>query len=308
MTNRDGRPQPFIGVGGVVGADKERAIGELSDKLKVSDSGRNLLVSVNATHAAQLEEKVDRYRHLDKNWNPQSAAEFQAALSSDTEDVTAMATVRFDGTFVSNPGYTDVFTTRVLQRASWADIIRFSGFNERDFQGSLQEDDPQTKYMKALFANTQEKAPDIAVAVDYPLPTLEQLREEGALQSVADQLAHYAKVLHYVVLTTREQSIQSARAVIERIYETPELDGVGIVVESKSPDTATNSRMTRLLGDFPDDLSVIAEESLHVTPSDPTRPVDVEAAIRTVQKALAAIEAGKQQQLVLEQSLQNHEK
>jgi hypothetical protein len=81
--------------------------------------------------------------------------------------------------------------------------------------------------------------------------------------------------------------------VIERIYETPELDTVGIVVEAKSPDKATNTRMTRLLGDFPDDLSVMAEESLHVTPEDPTRAVDIDAARHYVQKALAAIKASK---------------
>lgn len=301
MIDTDGRPQPFIGVGGVVGADKQHELENISDELQVGQSGRKLVLSVNATSRAQLFENVESHSSPDRNWNPQNASELVGALDTEdrADDMTAMATVRFDSDYVSNPAYTDLFTGRVLQRATWADIIRFSGVSAEQL-GST--------YTEQLLAKTKSNEYGAQVAIDYTLPTLEQLQQEDALQTIVDQLAHYATVLDYIVLTTKNDSIQSARAVIERIYETPELDSVGVAVESQSSDKSTNTRLTRLLSDFPDDLSVLAEESLHVTPHDPTRAVDIEATLDYVRKALAAIKTGQQQQSELIDKLQNYEK
>ena len=291
MTEINGRPQPYIGVGGVVGAEIERKLEEIASELGVDEHERSLLLSVNATHAAQFLGGVEPWQSSDINWNPQNAAQLQEALSGGDGDTQTrnMVTVRFHEDMTSNPGYPEAFAKQVLKRASWADVIRFSGLKSNEFE-SLRPNGKPSHIVK-LFADLQSQVPEKQIAAEYPLPTLEALKADGALETTVEQLAHYAKVLEYIVFTTKEHSIRSARALLEAVYETPELASVGFAVEAQTSDKATNTRMTKLLKDFPD-LSVHAEVSLHPDTNDKTQPLDLVRARQYVKSALDAIDAG----------------
>lgn len=279
MSEIDGRPLPYVGIGGVVGADVERGLaGVAADTgLGLEQRGRRLLLSANSTHLGQMMERVD-HRGPGKDWNPQDEAQLREALSGEHDTLTTMtmATIQLNAEFAPNPGYREIFTRRTVKRATWADTLRFNGL-------------PMDAYTNTLLAEAAEKK---GIAVEFPLPTLEELQADGALEQTTEQLAHYAKVLDYLIITGKDLDIAAARMLLEAAYDTPELSQVGFAIESRSEAGPLEGGVTELLGQFPD-LSIHAEQSLHPKTEDRTEPVDVALAREYVYAALAAIEAGE---------------
>lgn len=281
MTSTNERPAAYVGVGSVVGPDAERQLVNVAKYLAMSQSDLMLGISVNATHAAQMMDKVDP-RGAGPAWNPVGEEEYKTALAGGhiEDGVMSIARVQLDHDHAPNPGYRDFFVDRVLARsASWADAVQVSGFE-------LGTGDQDSWALAATQRVEQFNETVIRIA-GFELPSLELLSDEEMQEVVKQQFARVALHADYIALHAKEIDVDAARTLLDIVYTTPELDGVGFVVE----DSETKGTL-QLLKEYPN-LSTYAEQSHRpATPtSEKKHSLDIEKARQYVEAALRAVEA-----------------
>lgn len=281
MSKIDGRPQAFVGIGGVVGAETEQQLVEMAKDLAVSKSDRQLVLAVNATHAAQMMDGID-YKDSRKGWNPVGEADYQLALMGGHVDqgVLSIARVRTSREHLANPGYVDFFVDRTMRRSdTWADGIQVDGFTLD------QNRDQDIAPLRLVDRFAREYAGEKKLIVGFDLPDSEAFNEAGVVENITTLFARLAFRADYIALNSQQLDADAARTLLDAVYATIELGETGIVIHDASDEAAVG-----LVGEYPN-LSVYAEDSLHVNDSIEVKEARayVEAALRAAEVPVAEI-------------------
>ncbi len=280
MTSTSERPSAYVGIGSVVGPDAERQLVDVAKYLAMSQSDLMLGIGVNATHAAQMGDRIDPSAP-GPSWSPVGEAGYKAALAGGhaAEGVMSIARVQLAPESVANPGYRDYFVDRTLNRsASWADAVQINGFELGDGE--------QDAWALAAAKRVERFNETATRIVGFELPSFELLSDEEAQEVVKQQFARVALGADYIALHSKAIDIDAARALLDIVYATPDLDGVGFVIE----DTEANGAL-QVLKEYPN-VSTYTEHPRRTSSSAGKQDsLDIEKARQYVEAALRSVEA-----------------
>lgn len=259
------RPQPYIGVSGVINPGIESQLEQIATGTGLFDSERLLLLGVKAVHKTQY---LDIENRFGIDWYPVGEEAFAGALrprdDTDTASTLATAQVYFDPDYRGDTDYRQQFTRQIVRRGhTWLQALQFDML-------PWHTDDTMLDYL----AHTKEEF-GLSVLLQCHKKAMETLGPKGVVR----RLGHYATSMDYLLFdashgTGTRLDTASLRPFVEEAYSSQLLDSTGIAIAGGLDATAVRDDLPELVNDFPD-LSWDAEGKLHPATSHGRRPLDL---------------------------------
>jgi hypothetical protein len=276
MNEYEGRPQPYVGVSGVVKrrhvepsgiewhewqhaflqADAQRA--------GLFETDRQLALGVKTMHKTQWQDRVDS---KGREWHPVGEQEFANSINPGllTSDTMTVAQAYLDVNHVQNSEYRKQFARRIAKRGEkWLQAVQF------DMLPWHQSDDMFT------FIDKLKENHDLKVLLQVHGNAMGELGPKG----VAQKLGTHAASFDYLLFdashgTGKRMDPDNLDNFLEEAYSSDALSTVGMAV-------AGGLNAERILEDLPPllakyhDLSWDAEGQLHPLNNIGTRPLQMD--------------------------------
>lgn len=256
------RPQPYIGVSGVVSPEQQKNIEDFAESINLQPS-RQLALGIKAVHKTQFLDIKNKYG---EEWYPVGEQQFKDALSPKAEatNTIAIAQTYLDPAYVDNPGYRKYFADRILKRGeSWIDGIQFDMLPWHEKPVLLD-------YLAKL-----KQEHDTKILLQVHKPAMETLQPDG----VAEALTPYSEFLDYVLFDSShgkglKLDTDSLKTFLDAAYSHEGLSSVGFAIAGGLNSAIVQDELPKVLEDFPD-VSWDAEGQLHPANSEGTMPLDM---------------------------------
>ncbi len=252
-----GNNAPYVGVSGVVGVGQQLAL-EREHVLSGLAAHRLLLLGAKATHKTQWLDVPNKYGAA---WFPVGERAFSRALNDTGAGTLRVAQVYLEEAFVSDSGYRDAFTERLLARgARWLNGVQFDmlPWHTADWAG---------RYLRDL------RSSGLTVLVQCHSPAMSELgsRVREAASASADGIDHV------LFDASHGRGLGMNPAVLAEFLEAAAtqdgLAGCGLAVAGGLDPGAVHGQLPEPPGSYPS-LSWDAEGKLHPF-ADGSRPLSL---------------------------------
>lgn len=258
------RPQPYIGVSGVVSPGMQFAIELTADRVGLEDTGRLLALGVKAVHKTQFLDVENKYG---RDWYPVGAEDFTDALwpQDDKGFSIGVAQAYLDVDHVLDPEYRRHFTSRIMARgAPWIQGIQFDMLPwHADPQMLDYLEDVKNRYGIPVFLQCHKEA-------------MHELGPKG----VARRLGQYAASIDYLLFdashgTGTRMDAASLDPYLEEAQSQTNLESTGLAIAGGLDAKSVREDLSELVAKYPI-LSWDAEGRLHPVNTDGKRPLDLD--------------------------------
>jgi len=256
------RPEPYVGVSGVVSPDQQHEIESYVAEMGLTQ--RRLLLGVKAVHKTQFLDIENKYGQA---WYPVGPDAFNKALAPKTENTTSLAIAQtyLDQDMVENAGYRELFMDRLLQRGGpWIDGIQFDML-------PWHSDSKMLHFLENLKQRTGTK-----ILLQVHQPAMDKLTPSEA----ASMLGDFGNSLDYVLFdashgTGKRLNTAALTDYLSAVYEEKTIANTGFAIAGGLNETAVREDLPEVIDKFPD-VSWDAEGQLHpIVPHDSERPLDM---------------------------------
>lgn len=292
MDRREGRPQPYVGVSGVVmQRDKQPSGLEVrlpqqlfleahAEKAGLFDTGRLLALGVKATHTTQFQDK--EYSHGGE-WYPVGEKDFAEALGVKEKhpQTLGVAQAYFEMRHLDNSAYHDEFMRRIVSRGkAWLCAVQFDmlPWHNRgqilDFMETVRDENPELQVLLACHGKA-----------------MEGLGREKTIR----RLGAFAPYIDYVLFdashgTGARMDVERLDGFLEDSYASSALEKIGFAVAGGLNGEHVEEDLPRLLSKYPD-LSWDAEGQLHPLNNVGKRPLQMDRVKEYLQKSVDVLRA-----------------
>lgn len=259
----ENRPEPYIGVSGVVNESLQRAIEHIADEAEVR-TRRMLALGVKAVHKTQWLDIENKYGNA---WYPVGEKGFREALHM-SERVMGVAQAYIDTDFVDKTGYREAFVRRIFERGRrWLGGVQFDMLPWHTNPVILD-------YL--LKVRQMDGAPD-RVLLQCHARAMETLGPREATKRLGDYALSGA--IDYVLFDAshgrgKRLEPENLRPFLDEAYSSGELARIGFGVAGGLDAQVVQNDLLPLIAAYPD-LSWDAEGKLHPERNDGTRPLDI---------------------------------
>lgn len=259
------RPQPYVGVSGVVSLEQQTEIIDTFHESELPNYGRRLLLGVKAVHKTQYLDIENKYG---PEWYPVGEEAFANAVapSPDTTKSANIAQVYLDTDHVGDPAYRDAFSRRIMERgASWLNGVQFDMLPWHDDAAML----PFLEQLKSEY--------DTQLLLQCHSEAMETLGP----REVVRRLGRYAHILDYILFDASHGkgvrlNTEALRPFVDEAYSSGKLESVGIAAAGGLNAMVVRDDLPELVNKYPD-LSWDAEGQLHPVNTQGRRPLDRQA-------------------------------
>jgi hypothetical protein len=264
MSERIERPQPYIGVSGVVTPEQQEQLEYLADSAGLWEGGRVLALGVKATHKTQFLDVENKYG---PEWYPVGEPGFSEALrpkGNEEGRTIGVAQTYLDVNYVSDPDYREAFTARLAERGQpWLQAIQFDMLpwhNDITTLGFLEK--VKEDYDIRIFLQCHKAAMD----------------EQGP-RGVIRRLGHFSAAIDYLLFdsshgTGRRLDTEGLGHFLEQAYSSHELATTGMAIAGGLDARTVREALPAVVEEYPD-ISWDAEGRLHPVNHEGKRPLDI---------------------------------
>lgn len=264
MSEMTSRPEPYVGVSGVVNVEQQRQLEIMELESHLAEHRRRLLLGVKAVHKTQFLDKPNKYG---AEWYPVGYDQFASALSQRGlgNSTLNIAQAYLDPEYIENPGYREFFVKRIFERGTtWIDGIQFDMLPWHTDTAMLD-----------FLAQLKSKY-DATVLLQCHKDAMNALGPDG----VVDRLEEYAPAIDYVLFdsshgTGTRLNTRRLKPFLAEAYENAKLDAVGFAIAGGLNGTVVREDLPSLVDQFPD-ISWDAEGQLHPANNDGVMPLDMD--------------------------------
>lgn len=258
------RPQPYVGVSGVVNHEQQQELIDAFHESGLPNYGRRLLLGIKAVHKTQF---LDIENKFGPEWYPIGEDQFANAVaaSNDTTESANIAQLYLDANYVGDPTYRDTFSRRVIQRgAPWLNGVQFDLL-------PWHNDAEMLPFLERL----KSEHDDMQILLQCHGEAMEQLGPD----EVVRQLGRYAHILDNVLFDASHGkgvrlNTAALRPFLDAAYSSSKLASVGMVGAGGLNAAVVRDDLPQLVNEFTD-LSWDTEGQMHPVNAQGKRPLDM---------------------------------
>ena len=277
MNIRENRPQPYVGVSGVVMQKDVQSSGlevripqqifleAYAEKAGIFNTDRLLALGVKATHRTQYQDKESEWG---RDWYPVGEQEFEEALSCNERKPRTLGVVQahLDINHIGNSLYREEFMQKILYRGrAWIQAVQFDMLPWHN-RGQMLD----------FLEKVREDSPELRILLQCHGKAMEELGRERSIR----RLGAFASCIDYVLFdashgTGTHMNAEQLDEFLEEAYASSALSNIGFAVAGGLNAERVEQDLPQLLAKFPD-LSWDAEGQLHPLNNVGKRPLQMD--------------------------------
>jgi len=266
MSEQNRRPEPYIGVSGIVNSEQQEQIEAMADNLGLISLKRKLLLGVEATHKTQYNNEPNAFG---SNYYP-VGNEIRTAIASkeDSNNPNTMRIVKLavDTIHMADSEYRRNITQSIFNRTDkWVDGVQFSKL-------PWHTNSEMIEYLESIKANYSTK---------ILLKVQESTMMELGANRLVDKLEDYADIIDYLVLDSNSSAgrrfidnsslseidqpsfgVDRLSHFLHAVYKSRKLGSIGIALAGGLDSNVVSKGLGKIILDHPD-LSWDGEDKLH---------------------------------------------
>lgn len=289
------RPQPYIGVSGVVTHKNKQPSGlvvtepqvlwlqSYAEKAGLFDTNRQLALGVKAVHQTQWDDSpmTRGSQSYGEEWYPVGADQIRDVMSQQSKHERTMGVTQmyFDRAKVHDEAYRNQFMARTAFRCrKWIDAIQYD---------SMPWHEDERLFRSLEFA--KESLASMTTIVQCHDHAMDALKE----RKVSKILGSHAGVIDYVLFDAshglgKAMDIESLDRYLETVYASDRLSKVGFAVAGGLDAETVEEKLPYLLEKYPD-LSWDAEGKLHPLNNARKRPLQMDTVKKYLESSVNVI-------------------
>lgn len=289
MNTHEGRPQPYVGVSGVVKETHVEPSGlewhewqhqflqAHAERAGLYDAGRKLLLGVKATHKTQFEDKENKYG---RDWYPVGEQEFEDAINPGLLNSQSypVAQTFLEPKELDNPAYAHKFVSQIHWRGrKWLQAMQYDMLPWHEDETMLKFVDVTKRYFQT------------EVLLQVHGPAMRELGPSG----VVKKLGAYAGSLDYILFdashgTGKRLDVNALKPFLEEAYASDALSSVGIAVAGGLNADMVREELPVLLETY-HDLSFDVEGQVHKVKNNGRRSLNMDEAKKYIDAAVEVL-------------------
>lgn len=277
MSERTERPQPYIGVSGVISPQIQHELEIIAQEADLPSTGRLLALGVKAVHKSQWLDVENKYG---PDWYPVGEESFTYALHHYYPNQLAfgVAQTYLDVDHVDDSTYRTQFTDRIMQRGQrWIQGIQFDMLPWHD-------NDDMLPFLESL-----KEQHGLSILLQCHKAAMKDLKPQGAIR----RLGSFASCVDYILFdashgTGTRLDAPMLDTFLEEAHGSTALAHVGIGVAGGLNAEAVREDLPQLVAKY-SELSWDAEGQLHPAQANGKRPLHMPITKDYLQASVAVL-------------------